>query len=111
GAVGPRRTRAQQGRRPRGERGGRRVAHVPRGPRIGGAGPVALGRVGRPQRFYPDGGGAGRAAAAVRCEPSRKVRTPQGRVLGNAQAVRAADSATENRPPPRRRGGKGATGR
>jgi len=32
---------------------------------------------------------------------SRKVRTPQGRMLGNAQAGRPAESATENdRPPP-----------
>jgi len=34
---------------------------------------------------------------------SRKVRTPQGRMPGNARAGRPADSATESRPPTARR--------
>jgi hypothetical protein len=58
----------------------------------------------RGSRSYTQSWGVGRAAAG---ESSRKVRTPKGRVLGNAQAGRPAESATESRPPPR--GGKGET--
>src|SRR5947209_2594392 len=51
---------------------------------------------------------AGRLRLVRRQRPggSRKVRTPQGRMLGNTQAGRPAESATEtDRPPPRSRYG------
>ena len=42
--------------------------------------------------------GVGQVAARL-VSGERKVRTPQGRVLGNAQAEQSDMSATENKPP------------
>ncbi len=38
-------------------------------------------------------------AASLLFAEGRKVRAPQGRVLGNAQSPRGEESATESRPP------------
>ncbi len=45
------------------------------------------------------GGGSGDRSPGVRLPGERKVRTPEGRALGNAQAERSDMSATENKPP------------
>lgn len=43
----------------------------------------------------------------MRLAGERKVRTPEGRVLGNAQAEQSDMSAAENKPPQRKRSGWG----